>query len=314
MRPTQIASARLLSGLLALACASQLGCSPKRYALRKLADALSTGTGGSFARDDDPTLVRDALPFALKTMESLADGLDDHVAIRLALASGFTEYGYAFLQEEGDEAEAKDLARAKELRARARRLYLRARDYGLDGLRLACGITLTALRGEEAARTAALALATKEDVPLLYWTLVPWAAAIAADKRDLELVGDLQLLIAMLDRALLLDEAFDAGALHEFSLAFDGARPGGTTREKQQAHYARALELGKGKKLSARLAWAEQVLIAAQDRKAFEALLGEVLAFDADQPAARDQRLANLIAQRRARFLLAHVEDFIATD
>jgi predicted anti-sigma-YlaC factor YlaD len=315
VRPTQIdrrLPGPLLTSVLALCCASQLACSPKRYALRQVADALTSGSGGAFARDDDPELVKDALPFALKTMESLADSLDDHVALRQAMAAGFTQYGYAFLQEEADEVEAKDPARAKALRVRARKLYLRARDYGLDGLRISRGITLDELRGDEAKRTAALERTGKDDAGLLYWTLVPWAAAIAADKRDLELVGDLPLLAAMLDRALALDESYQAGALHEFSLAFDGARAGGTSKERQQYHYKRALELAAGKKVSAKLSWAENVLIPAQDRKAFEALLNEVLAFDVDAPAVRDQRLANLIAQRRARFLLAHVDDFIS--
>ena len=314
VQPTQIARTRLalLPCLCLLVGAAQLACSPKRIALRSVADGLSSGTGGSFARDDDPALVRDAIPFALKTMEALADQLDDHAGLRLALAAGFTQYGYAFVAQEADELESKDPAHAKELRARARKLYLRARDYGLDGLRIARGIELPALRGGEASRDALLLLTQKEDVPLLYWTLVPWAAAIAADTRDLELVGDLPLLAALLDRALLLDESFDGGALHEFSLAFDGARAGGTTKEKRQAHYARALVLGQGQRLSAKVSWAESQLVASQDRKGFEALLGEVLAFDVSDPKVRSHRLANLIAQRRARYLLARVEDLIA--
>src|SRR5258708_26203232 len=53
-----------------------LGCSPKRVALNTLADAFSsTGQGGAFASDDDPELVRDAVPLALKTMEAPAHTL-----------------------------------------------------------------------------------------------------------------------------------------------------------------------------------------------------------------------------------------------
>ena len=70
--------------LLAVALAA---CSPKTYALRQVADAISsTGEGSALARDDDPELVRDAVPFALKTMESLADTLPDHLQLRLALS------------------------------------------------------------------------------------------------------------------------------------------------------------------------------------------------------------------------------------
>jgi predicted anti-sigma-YlaC factor YlaD len=300
-----------LTAALALTSGLSSGCSVKKMALRGAADALSSGTGGTFARDDDPALIRDAIPFALKTMESLADGLDDHAPLRQAMAAGFTQYGYAFLAQEAEEIAGKEPARAAELRARARRLYLRARDYGLEGLKISRGITLEALRGDEAARTAALALATKEDLGLLYWTLVPWAAAIAADKGDFKLVGDLPLLASMLDRALALDETYEGGALHEFSLAFDGARLGGTTKEKQEAHFARALELSKGQKVSLKVSYVENVVVPAQDKKKFDQLLGEVVKFDTDAPEVRGQRLANLIAQRRARFLLAHADDFI---
>jgi len=288
-----------------------LGCSPKTYVLAQAADALSaTGEGGAFARDDDPELVRDAVPFALKTMESLADELPDHLGLRLALARGCTQYGYAFVQQEADEMADPD--RAKALHERAARLYLRARSHGLQGLKVGRGISEAELRAKEQARSPALRKLEKDDVPLLYWTLASWAAAISQRKQDLELVGDVPAVAAMLDRALQLDEAWDLGALHEFAISFDPARPEGTTPARQRAHFERARELGKGKKISALVAYAEAVLGPAQDRKGFEALLTEAIRFDADLPQARDHRLANLIAQRRARFLLAHESDILS--
>jgi len=45
-------------------------CSPKKYAINQLGDALA-GTGTTFASDDDPELIRGALPFSLKLIESL---------------------------------------------------------------------------------------------------------------------------------------------------------------------------------------------------------------------------------------------------
>ncbi len=60
---------RTLAGLCvvaALAC----GCSVRRIAARQIADALAA-SGGTFASDEDPELVREAIPFGLKTMESL---------------------------------------------------------------------------------------------------------------------------------------------------------------------------------------------------------------------------------------------------
>lgn len=280
-----------------------LACSPRRYALEKTADALSAnGEGGAFARDDDPELVRDAVPFALKTMESLADQLDDHVGLRLGMARGFTQYAYAFVQQPAELGAPPDVAQQDLLRAR--RLYVRARDYGLDGLRLARGVTAEELRSP-----AGLAKLTRDDVPLMYWTFAPWAAAIAANKRDLNLIGDLPVIAAMLDRALQLDESFDQGALHEFAITFDPARPEGTTPQKQKAHFDRASALGQGEKISLLVTWAQTVAAAAQDKAEYEALLKQAASYDVDQPKARKNRLANVLAQRRARYLLEHEED-----
>lgn len=286
-------------------------CSPKTYALRQVADAMSSsGQNSVFARDDDPDLVRDAVPFALKTMEAMADRLPDHLQLRLALARGYTQYGYAFVQEDADEA--PNVAIGKELHDRAARLYLRARAYGLEGLKMSRGITEEELRGKEPERVAALAKLSRDDVPLVYWTMAAWAAAISQRKTDLALVGDVPAVAAMLDRALALDESYELGTLHEFAIAFDPARPEGTTPQKQRAHFERARELQKGKKISVLVTYAEAVAGPAQDRKQFEGLLREALRFDADQPEARSERLENKIAQRRARFLLAHEGDILS--
>jgi hypothetical protein len=280
---------------------SGLACSPKRYALQKAADALdATSEGGAFARDDDPELVRDAVPFALKTMESLADELPDDPALRTGLARGFTQYGFAFVQQPAElGGNAEDVSRA-------RKLYLRARAYGLEGMKIARGVTEDELRKSP---QQAAARFQKEDVPLMYWTMAPWALAISANKRDLELVGDLPAVAALLDRALQLDEAYDQGALHEFAITFDPARPEGTTPEKQKAHFERAKALAQGEKISPLVTWAQAVSGPAQNKKEYLALLKEAASYDVDQPKARKNRLSNILAQRRAVYLLKHEDD-----
>jgi len=284
-----------------------LACSPKRYALNQVADAISsTGEGSAFARDDDPELVRDAVPFALKMMESLSDPLDDHVGLRLGMARGFAQYAYAFLQQPAELGAPPDQAQAAMLRAR--RLYLRARDYGVDGLRLQRGVSAPDLRTPQG-----LARLQKEDVPLLYWTLAPWAGAIAANKRDLEMVGDVPLVGTLLDRAMQLDEAYDQGALHEFAITFDPARPEGTTPPKQKQHFERCRQLAQGERISYLVTYAQSVSAVAQNKREYEALLKEAASFDVDQPKARKNRLENVLAQRRAIWLLAH-EDDVFTD
>src|SRR5258707_7710608 len=86
-------------------------CSIKRIAINKLGNALASG-GSTFTSDEDPELVREALPFSLKFIESLLAESPRHRGLLFAAASGFTPYAYAFVQEEADELEDRDLEKA----------------------------------------------------------------------------------------------------------------------------------------------------------------------------------------------------------
>jgi predicted anti-sigma-YlaC factor YlaD len=266
-------------------------------------------SGSTYATDDDPELVRGAVPFGLKTMEGLLAENPDHEGLLRALAGNFTQYAYAFVQADADAADLEgNLDAARAGRARARRLYLRARDYGLRALdERHEGLSRRIREGREVAK--ALAGVDKKDVEVLYWTASAWTLAIANGKGDMALVAELPIPIAMMDRALALDEKWGQGALHEYFISLDAARSeaegGGPARAK--AHLERALELSLNKKLGPRVAYAEGILVKQQDRAAFERDLEEVLRANPDE--APQHRLANILAQRRARALLDHVED-----
>src|SRR6266404_6055999 len=125
-----------ISAAVLLVVAATSGCSIRKIAVNKLGNALASG-GTTFTSDEDPELVRDALPFSLKLIESLLAESPRHRGLLFAASSGFTPYAYAFVQQEADELEDRDLARATAMRIRARQLYLRARDYGIRGLEVA---------------------------------------------------------------------------------------------------------------------------------------------------------------------------------
>src|SRR5439155_10527147 len=241
--------------LRAIALALLAGCSIQRYAVDKVGDALAR-SGGVFASDDDLELVRDAAPFSLKLVECLLQEGPRHRGLLLSAARGFAQYAYAFVQQDADRIAGEDVARATELRARARKLYLRARDYGLRGLEVEHPGFAAALRAD---RRKALSATTKRDVPFLYWITVAWAGAINASKNDPETVADLPIVEAVVDRALALDEGFDQGAIHTFLISYESARPGGerNARERAQRHFERALELSGGRLAAPLVAMAE---------------------------------------------------------
>ncbi len=276
-------------------------CSVKLTAVDIVGNAIS-GSGGSYASDDDPELIRAALPFGLKTYESLLEVSPEHEALLLSAARGFTAYAY-LLQGEADRLDATDLGRARARRDRARKHYLRGRDYALRGLAIAHPGFAAALRQD-----AAAVLATTEvaEVPFLYWGGAAWAGALGAAKDDLDLLAELPLAAAMVGRVIELDEAYEGGAAHEFFIAYEGGRPGGRAGRARE-HYARALELAGGARASVHLVLAEAVAIKQQNLAEFRELIGAALAVDPDRRP--ELRLVNTIAQQRARWLESRIPD-----
>jgi predicted anti-sigma-YlaC factor YlaD len=303
-RWVHLLSASLLFGL------AGNGCSIRRYALNQVSNALA-GSGATFASDDDPELVQAAAPFSLKLMESLLAENPTHSGLLTAAASGFTQYAYAFVQQEADETEPKDLAAAEALRARARRLYLRAKGYGLRGLEVKHpGFT----RSLSANPKAAARIAVKADVPLLYWTAASWASAISLSKDNPEIVGQIPAMEALVDRAVELDESYADGAIHNFMISYEMSRPGagGDPAARARKHFERALVLSHGTDASPFVALAEAVTIQKQNVKEFESLLKQALAINPD--ARPDNRLVNTVMQRRARWLLSRKAELFLTE
>jgi hypothetical protein len=81
-----------------------------------------------YAGDGDIELVGAAIPFGLKTIETLLVEVPGHRGLLKAAARGFTQYAYIYVQLPVDELEERNVAAAYDERERARRLYLRARD------------------------------------------------------------------------------------------------------------------------------------------------------------------------------------------
>jgi predicted anti-sigma-YlaC factor YlaD len=202
--------------------------------------------------------------------------------------------------------ESEDLDRASALRSRARRLYLRGRDYGLRGLDARHHGVTQALSIDS---KAAVRLTRKSDVPLLYWTAASWGAAIAVSKDHPDVIADQPLVQAIIDRALELDPDFDFGAIHGFLINYEMARQGvkGDPAARARLHFDRAVTLTNGQLASPFVSLAEAVSVASDNREEFESLLKRALEVDPD--ARPEWRLQNLIVQKRARWLLARTGD-----
>ena len=281
------------------------GCSIKSIAVGALADAVA-GSGDSYAADDDVAFIGLASPFGLKTTEGLLEQVPDHRGLLLSAARGFTQYAYVYIEQPANEIEAFDVQLAYAERARARQMYLRARDYGLRGLEAGHpGFVETIHRDPQ----GALSKTSTEDVALLYWSAAAWASAISLGKDQPALVADLPAVEALIRRAFVLEESYDQGAIHVFLISYEmsqsGLRQGAVARARE--HFQRALALSEGLQAAPYVALAEAVTIPEQNRPEYERLLQQALVIDVD--VKPEWRLANLVMQRRARWLLAHTDN-----
>jgi predicted anti-sigma-YlaC factor YlaD len=238
-------------------------------------------------------------------MEALLVELPDHQGLLLATASGFTQYSYAFIQLPADIVETDSIAAAEILRDRARRLFLRARDYGLRGLDTRHKDFSVRLRDDP---KAAVMVLDQKDVPFLYWTSASWGSAISISKNNPDLIADQLTVEALIDRAFELDPDYDYGAIHGFLITYEGLRQGaeGDPNERSRKHFQRVVDLTAGQSASPFVSLAETVSVQEQNRTEFEELLNRALAIDVDQKV--EWRLLNILMQRRAHWLLSQID------
>lgn len=292
--------------MLLAACVFQVGCI-KKMAINAAANALAE-QGDTFSAEPDPELAEEAIPFGLKTMESVLASTPRHEGLLLALASGFTSYAYGFVEHEAFEVKLEDLDESKFLQKRAMDLYWRAKAYGFRCLSVDHP-DFEARLGEKPDEV--MARMRQEDVPKLYWSAAAWGLGIAASNFEPSAVVDLPLVKTMVQRALEIDEDWEMGALHDFMVVLETYLPDGDL-ERAEQHHLRALELTGGNRVGTHVSYAENIAVRRQDGAAFVEHLKRALQVDLE--ALPSERLANTISKDRARMLLDRSADLFIDD
>ncbi|MEW5815673.1 MAG: TRAP transporter TatT component family protein [Spirochaetota bacterium] len=283
-------------------------CSIDKLAIKMVSDALG-GSGDStvFTGDNDPQLVGDALPFALKLYETLLSKSPDHTGLLLTTGSGFIMYANAFIQTPADMLSIGEFEKQREMWSRSKSLYLRGRDYVLRAIELRHpGVRelLDKNKIQEAMKPM-----TAEDVACLYWAAAGWIAAISIDIFDIKLTLEISKAKALMDRAYELNPDYGNGAIHSFYISFYASMPpdmGGSV-EKARYHFKEAVRLSNGLDASPYVALAATVAKSSENVTEFQELLHKALSIDPDKNP--ETRLVNIINQRKARWYLEHIND-----
>lgn len=291
-----------------------VGCDMTRFTARSSA-GLFERAAPAFDEQADYEFAKQAAPASIMQLEGILRIEPDDERLLLAGTQAWTSYAFGFIEEEAQIAEDRgDAGGADWQWARARRMYLRARELGRRLLeRRAKGSERALAAGPDRLREFLVReLRDRADAGALLWTGSAWGAAIDISRDNPALLADLPLARALVERAVELDESYYDAAGHVLLGTMDASlsRTLGGDPEAGRRHFERALALTGRRAIMAQVNYARTYAVQTQNRPLFIALLREAAGASVDlNPHAR---LPNEVARRRATRLLAHVDELFA--
>lgn len=258
-----------------------------------------------------PALVGAALPFIISSDEKkLAKNPDDAVR-RLETGSYYVMYANAFVEGPARMLPPEDYEKRDRELLRAKENYLKGALIIGEGLEKKFTGFSSAFDSGKIERY--IKNFSKDDVPSLYWFVAGTLAAYSIDPLDLDLGFKLPMLNQLITRAYALDPDFNNGALDDFFILFYGSLPPalGGDKAKAKKHFAFALEKTGGNAASPFVSYVESIVVPEQDFKTFNEYLQRALNVDFSKMKTDEEKLANKIAQKKARFFLDNSERYI---
>jgi hypothetical protein len=239
-------------------------------------------------------LIRRGMPAYLMLIDGMVEALPDNKRLLINAAQLYAAYASAFIQDED--------------KAYARTLYARARDYALRALEQnGFKNPVTGSFDDFETRLPDLG---KKDVPYMFWAASCWGSWISLNQGSMEAMAELPRVEMMMKRVLELDEAFYYGGAHIFMGVLDASRPrvAGGDLDRARDHFLKAIKLGEGKFLMARIYYADYYAKKAFDRDLFISILGKVLETPAD--ISPELTLLNTVAHTKAKEMLDQVDEY----
>jgi predicted anti-sigma-YlaC factor YlaD len=283
-------------------------CSVSRLAVKKAGETLSNQNNTVFTGEDDPELVRDALPFTMKFYETILEKDSTNAELHLATGKLFCLYAQAFILLPSDTLPDTMADQKKAMKKRAKKLLLRGRDYCLRGIELRHPGFTALLKGKTA--DSALALTSQADTSFLYWCSASWMAAIISDRSDLALGMTIKKAASLMLRVAELNDQYDYGAAHEILCAYKSSIPksmGGSDEEARE-HFNKALAFSSGEKVSPFVTLATSLSVKSKNRAEFTEMLQKALSVNIQKRPSL--KLQNTIYQQRAKWLMANTDRY----
>jgi predicted anti-sigma-YlaC factor YlaD len=217
-----------------------------------------------------------------------------------SVASGFTQYAYAFVSFEADQLQSKDAKAAQRMKERAARLYARAHGHAMTALeKTTPGFTKALLQAEP---SRALRLSDAQ-VGVAYWAAASWGGVISLSKDDPDKVADLPVAMKLAKLAWDTKPDHGAGSLSSLMGTFEASSPGGSLALAEK-YFDQAIAQGQGQSAGPWVAKAESIALAKNDPPSFERWLKEAIRI-----SDAHRNLENQVMRTRAEWLLEVMDD-----
>ncbi|MCL2793028.1 MAG: TRAP transporter TatT component family protein [Spirochaetaceae bacterium] len=287
-------------------------CSINKMAVNAISNTLGEAGMRAFSKDDDPQLVREAFPFALKLMEIMVESDPRNHEVKAATGQLFIIYSNLFVQTPASMLDYTEWRRQAEMYARAKSLYMRGSNYLRESLEIKYRIKIDLTDPKTVEFNY-----RKGDVTTLYWLGAGLMSAISIDVTDPFFAPLRDAAIRIMYIAYGLDPDYSDGALHEFFLLYYASMPEGMggSLEKAKYHYARTVELSQGRRISPHIAYATTISTQNQTEEGvaeFKKMLEKAISFDINKYP--ENRLENTINRERAIWLLENIENYFLID
>jgi hypothetical protein len=287
--------ARLLTFILIfLVCNFVTGCISSQQIMAEKAPALFRDVALSANRQSDVVLVRQGIPSYLMLIDGILQSNPENRDLLLAGAQAYAAYASVLEEDEQD---------------RAAHLSEKAKEYALKALELTPPFTGALGKPLEVFQER-LKQTDRKQVPTLFWVGNIWAGWIASSNEGAAAMADLPWVEALMERVLELDPGFYYGGPHLFKAILLSARPEqfGGNLKKAQEHFQKAMDYSQGKFLMTDVYYAEYYARQSLNRDLFVSTLKRVL--ETSTHLEPDLTLSNTLAQRKAKKLLARVDEF----
>ena len=244
--------------------------------------------------EEDAEFAKDAIAGQLKLLEGFLITSPEDEALLTHASMGFASYALGFIEDEDPE--------------RAKRFYLRAKEYGLRALR-----QNSTFRENETAKVEQfekiLVEFDKDDVPQLFWTAISWGLWINLSMDNPRALAQLPRVEAMMRRVQTLHPEYFGGGADLFFGVIECVKPSfiGGDKEKGLKHFEKAMTLSKGDFHLTKAFMAQYYATASIDEDLFDKWAKEIL--DVKETKYPENNLPNALAKRKIKYLITQKDE-----